>query len=222
MHLVVVYLIIWCSVVVSTTMSQNERVTWTQHENYSVVTEFVKVSKSLDETENSLKEYMGNNPTPQEQVIHEYLKTAKTSLDMEKEKIDHVIRHNEQLQCYVRVLEQKVREQTALLRAHRTKWYQLRYKDVEDKQMEIHKKAMMMMYGDDVTKRMCANEVKDANDRALEMYNRCKTGFSTVDEVMSQKRKSEVITTIVDTSVSTTRAPQSKTRRLTNEKTENS
>ena len=223
-------------------MTQHESLTWTRHEAYSVATEFVKVSKSLDAAETTLKEYMGDDPTRHEEVIHEYIKTAKTSLVNEKEKVDHVIRYNKQLQYLVRVVEQKVREQTALLRAHRVNWYSLRYKDVTSKEMEINTKAMRMLYGDDVTKRMSANEVKNANARALEMFNRCKTGFSTVDEVTSRrdsddsadgtmsphassssskKRKSKVTTTTVDLSVSTTCTPQCKSRRLTNKKTEN-
>ena len=186
------HLIIWCFVVVSTTMSQYDRLTWTQHEVYSVATEFVKVSKSLNAAEASLKIYHGGEPTPQEVVIHDHIKTAKTSLVSEKEKVDHVINHNKLLQQYVRVLEQKVQEQTAMIRAQRVKWYKLRFKDRDRELMEINRKAMMMLVCDDVTKRMSANEVNKANARALELFNRCKTGPSTVDEVTSKKRKLKV------------------------------
>ena len=184
------------------------------------------MSKSLDAAEATLKDYMGDLPTSHEKVIDKHIKTAKTSLVNEQAKVDHMIRYNKQLQVLVRVLEQKVREQTSLLRAHSVKWYKLRYKDIDRKRMEIHKKAMMMLYGDDVTKRMSADEVKRANDRALDLFNRCKTGFSAVAEVTShtsssssKKRKSKVVTT-VDLSVSTTCTPQCKSRRLTNKETE--
>ena len=222
-------LIIWCFVVVSTTMAQNGRVRWRQHDAYSVATEFVNVSKSLDAAEATLKEYVADHPTHHEKRIDKYIKAAKSSLVKEQEKVDHMIRYNKQLQLSVRVLEQKVREQTALLRVHRVKWFKLRFKDRQRKELEINRTAVMMLLGDNVTKRMSANEVKAANDRALELFNRCKTGFSGVDEVMSQhtsssslpkKRKSKVVTT-VDLSVSTTCTPQCKSCRLTNKKTEN-
>lgn len=173
-------------------MSQYERLTWTQHEAYSVATEFVKVSKSLDAAEDALKKYHGGQPTPQEVKIHEHIETAKKSLVLEKEKVDHVINHNKLLQLYVRELEQKVREQTAVLRAHRVKWYSLKFKDQDRELMEINKKAMMMLVCDDITKRMSAKEVNEANARALKLFNSSKTGFSTVDEVTSKKRKLKV------------------------------
>ena len=86
-----------------------------------------KVSESLDAAEATLKEYMGDDPTCHEKVVHDCIKTARTSLVNEKEKVEHMMRYNKRLQYLVRVLQQKVREQTALLRAHRVKWYSCCY-----------------------------------------------------------------------------------------------
>ena len=150
------------------------------------------MSKSLDAAEATLKDYAGDHPTSHEKVIDKHIKTAKISLVQEQAKVDHMIRFNKQLQLLVRVLEQKVEEQTAMIRAQRVKWYKLRFKDRDRELMEINRKATMMLVSDDVTKRMSANEVNRANARALELFNRCKTGPSTVDEVTSKKRKLKV------------------------------